>query len=98
MGVNTYCLELMFVSLNIFQPQKLMKKDMLTETLFLRRKDKKHQKKNLVVNLLELIQIRVLIEIMKLVEYKHLSENLKQLKQLKKKLKELEDKIKKLTC
>ena len=87
MGVNTYCLELMFVSLNIFQPQKLMKKDMLTETLFLRRKDKKHQKKNLVVNLLELIQIRVLIEIMKLVEYKHLSENLKQLKQLKKKIK-----------
>ena len=50
------------------------------------------------MNLLELIQIRVLIEIMKLVEYKHLSENLKQLKQLKKKLKELEDKIKKLTC
>ena len=39
------------------------------------------------MNLLELIQIRVLIEIMKLVEYKHLSENLKQLKQLKKKIK-----------
>ena len=98
MGVNTYCLELMFISLNIFQPQKLMKKDMLTETLFLRRKDKKHQKKGMVVNLLELIQIRVMIKIMKLVEYKHLSINLKQLKQLNKKLKELEDKIKKLTC
>ena len=34
-----------------------MKKDILTETLFLRKKDKKHQKKNLVVNLLELIQV-----------------------------------------
>ena len=98
MGVNTYCLELMFISLNIFQPQKLMKKDMLTETLFLRRKDKKHLKKNMAVNLLELMQIRVMIKIMKLVEYKHLSINLKQLKQLNKKLKEVEDKIKKLTC
>ena len=75
-----------------------MKKDMLTETLFLRRKDKKHLKKNMAVNLLELMQIRVMIKIMKLVEYKHLSINLKQLKQLNKKLKEVEDKIKKLTC
>ena len=40
-----------------FQQQKLMKRDILTETLFLRKKDKKNQKKNLVVNLLELIQI-----------------------------------------
>ena len=40
-----------------FQQQKLMKKDILTETLFLRKKDKKNQKKNLVVNLLELIQL-----------------------------------------
>ena len=71
---------------------------MLTETLFLRRKDKKHLKKNMAVNLLELMQIRVMIKIMKLVEYKHLSINLKQLKQLNKKLKEVEDKIKKLTC
>ena len=98
MGVNTHCLELIFISLNTFQPQKLMKKDMLAETLFLRRKDKKHQKKNLVVNLLELMQIRVIIKIMKLVEHNHLSINLKQLKQLNKNLKELEDKIKKLTC
>ena len=29
----------------------------LTEIVFLRKKDKKHQKKNLVVNLLELIQV-----------------------------------------
>ena len=35
----------------------MMKKDILTEVLFLKKKDKKHQKKNLVVNLLELIQV-----------------------------------------
>ena len=55
MGVNTYYLELRFILRNIFQPQKLMKKVILTEILFLRRKEKKHQKKKLVVNLLELI-------------------------------------------
>ena len=55
MSVNIYYLELMFILLNIPQLQKLMKKVILTETLFLRRKDKKHQNKNLVVNLLQLI-------------------------------------------
>ena len=34
-----------------------MKKDILTEILFLRKKDKRHQKKNLVVDLLESIQV-----------------------------------------
>ena len=34
-----------------------MKKGILTEILFLWKKDKKHQKKNLVVNLLELKQV-----------------------------------------
>ena len=34
-----------------------MKNDILTEILFLKRKDKKHWNKNLVVNLLELIQV-----------------------------------------
>ena len=53
------------------------KKNMLAETLFLRKKDKKCQKKNLVVNLLELIQVSIMMEITKLVEYKHLSVNLK---------------------
>ena len=47
MGVNIYCLELMFISINFYQQQKLMKKDILTEILFLRKKDKKHQKKKL---------------------------------------------------
>ena len=57
MGVNIYYLELIFILVSVFQQQKLMKKDILTETLFLKKKDKKHQKKNLVVNLLELIQV-----------------------------------------
>ena len=57
MGVNIYYLELMFISINFYQQQKLMKKDILTEILFLKKKDKKHQKKNLVVNLLELIEV-----------------------------------------
>ena len=77
MGANTYYLELMFILMNIFQPQKVMKEHMLTETLFLSRKNKKLQKRNMVVNLLELIQVKkVMMQTMKLVEYKHLSVNL----------------------
>ena len=75
MVVNIYYLELMFISINFYQQQKLMKKDTLTEILFLKKKDKKHQKKNLVVNLLELIQVMqkmVMIQIMRLVIQKHL--------------------------
>ena len=45
MGVNIYYLELMFILINFYQQQKLMKKDILTEILFLKKKDKKHQKK-----------------------------------------------------
>ena len=47
MDVTTYYSELMFILLNIIQLQKLMKKVILTEILFLRRKYKKHQKKAL---------------------------------------------------
>ena len=75
MGVNIYYLELMFISINFYQQQKLMKKDILTEILFLKKKDQKHQKTNLVVNLLELIQVTqkmVMIQNMRLVMYKHL--------------------------
>ena len=75
MGVNIYYLELIFILVSVFQQQKLMKKDILIEKLFLKKKDKKHQKKNLVVNLLELIQVMqkmVMIQIMRLVMYKHL--------------------------
>ena len=62
-------LELKFILLSIFQPQKLMKKIILTEILFLRRKYKKHQKKVLFVNLLKLMRIKkAMMQTMKLVE------------------------------
>ena len=78
MGANAYYLELMFILLNTIQLQKLMKKVILTEILFLRRKDKQHQKKNLVVNLLQLIRVKkAMMQAVKPVEYKHLSANLK---------------------
>ena len=55
-----------------------MKKVILTDALFLRRKDKKHQKKNLAVSLLELIRLKkAMMQTMKPVENKHLSVNLK---------------------
>ena len=96
MGVTAYYFELMFILLNIFQPQKLMKKVTLTEILFLRKKGKKHQKTNLVVKLLGLIQedydadyeasrIQTFI-----IQFKG-----RQSKKLNKKLKEQEDEIKK---
>ena len=37
MGVNIYYLELIFILVSVFQQQKLMKKDILIETLFLRK-------------------------------------------------------------
>ena len=55
--------------------------------LIFEKKDKRHQKKNLVVNLLELIQVmqkRVMIQTMKLVKYKFLSVNLKKKKKKRK--------------
>ena len=55
MGGNIYYLELMFISIKFYYQYKLMKKDILTEIFFLKKKDKKHYKKNLVLNLLELI-------------------------------------------
>ena len=101
MGVNIYHLELMFILISFYQLQILMKKDILTDIFFLRKKDKKHQKKNLVVNLLELIQEMqkmVMIQIMRLVIQKHLlmSLKVKKIKEPEDKIKELEDKIKKL--
>ena len=81
MVVNTYYLELMFILLNIFKQQKLMKKVILTKTLFSKKKDKKRQKKNFIVNLLELIQVKkAIMQTMRLVEYKYLLVNLKKTK------------------
>ena len=111
MSVNKYYLELMFVLINFYQQQKFMKKDILAEILFLRKKDKKHQKEKLVVNVLESIQVMqkmALIYIMRLVIQKHFLMSLKadnqkkknqkrknQKKKSNKKIKELEDKQRK---
>ena len=80
MGANTYYLELMSILVNIFQPKKLMNKSTKAEILFLKNKDKRHQKKKLVAYLLELIQVmqrEVMIQTIKLVKYKYLLMNLK---------------------
>ena len=53
------------------------------ELIFEEKKDKRHQKKNLVANLLELIQVmqkEVMIQIMKLVKHKYLLVKLKKKK------------------
>ena len=58
-----------------FQQQKLMKKVILTETLFLKKEDKKRYKKNLTVNLLELILVgKIMMQAM--VKYRRLSVSL----------------------
>ena len=83
MDANAYYLKLMFILLNIFQLQRLMKK-----------------KKNACRDLIfeekrQLIQVRVMMKIMKLVEYKLYID--RQLHKLNKKYKKIEDKIEKLT-
>ena len=96
MGINIYYLELMIILLNISQPQKLMKNVIPTETFFLRRKDKKRQKKKLCCKFISInpskegydadfkaSRIQTFISKFKDIQFK--------------KLKELEDKIEKLT-
>ena len=45
MDINTYYLKLMSILINFYYQQKVIEKDILTQILFLRKKDKKHQKK-----------------------------------------------------
>ena len=92
-------LELMPILLNIFSHRNWWTKHEGRELIF-EKKDKRHYKKILVANLLELIQVmqkRVMMQIMKLVKYKHLLVNLKKkIKEKENKIKELEDEIQKL--
>ena len=101
MGANIYYLELIFTSVNILQQYKLMKKDILTEILLLKKNNKKHQKKNLLIHLLELIQVMqkmVMIQITRLVIQKDLlmSSKIKKIKEQEKKLIEEKEIRKKL--
>ena len=68
----------MSVSTEYFLAVEIDEQNHDAENLFLKKRDKK-QKKNLIVNLLELIQVmqkEVMTQTMKLVKYKYLSVNL----------------------
>ena len=99
MGVNIYYLELMFILLNISQPQKLMKKVILTETVFFSRKEKKKQEKKLGCKNIRIIKSKegydADYEASRIQPFISKFKDRK-LKKLNKKLKELEDKIEKL--
>ena len=69
----------MSVSTEYFLAVEIDEQNHDAENLFLKKRDKKHQKKNLIVHLLELIQVmqkEVMTQTMKLVKYKYLSVNL----------------------
>ena len=65
-----------FYFIEYFWAVEIDEKAILTVILFLRKKEKALEK-NLVVNLLELMQVKVMMKIMKLVECKHLLVRLK---------------------
>ena len=112
MGVNTFHLEWIFILVNIFQQQKLMKKVILTETIHLRKKDKKHQKKKLGCKFIrintsnakngydldyEIGNIEAFIDEFKNKKIKELEDKIKQKEEKSnKKIKELETKLKEL--
>ena len=73
MSVKIYYLELTFFR-EYFLAVEIDEKGHTDRDIIFEKKDKKDQKKNLVVNLLELIQVMqkiVMIQIMRLVMYKH---------------------------
>ena len=75
MGINICYLELIFILLNFYQQQKLILKGHTDRDLSFEEKRQKALEKILVVNLVELIQVMqkmVMIQIMRLVMYKHL--------------------------
>ena len=103
MAVITYHLELMSILLNNFQPQKLMNKTKKVENLFLKRKDKRPYKKNLVEKKTrydtdyEVSKIQTFISKFEYRELKKLEkESNKKIKEKENKMKKLEDKIKNL--
>ena len=78
--MNTYHLEFLFIFVNLAQLQKLMKKSILTEILFLKRKDKKQQKN---VAFYDIVRIKTFIS-----EFKN-----EKLNKLEKEIKKLREKI-----
>ena len=95
MEVNKYYLELIFILLNNFQQQKLIKKVILREILSLKKKDKKYQKKKLNCKFIRVNTSKENYDAdYKLVEYRCLSVSLKT-KKNKHEIKALKDEIKK---
>ena len=77
---NIYYLELMFISLNCLAVE-IEGKGHTDRDLIFEQKDKRHQKKSLTVHLLDLMLVKkILMQIVKLVEYKRLLVNLKAIK------------------
>ena len=77
-GMGTYYLELMFILLNIFQPQRLMKKTCWQRPFFLEEKRQKALEKKLCCKFIELIRVKkAMMQNIKLIEYKHSSVYLK---------------------
>ena len=108
MSANTYYLELMYILLNIFQPQKLMNKTMKAENLFLKKKRQEALEKKLGCKFIrintsnakkgydtdyEVSKMQIFASEFKDKEIKEL-ENTR--KENENKIKELEDEIKKL--
>ena len=80
----------MSILLNIFLAVEIDEQNHEGRKLIFEKKRQEALKKNLVVNLLELIQVmqkRVMIQIIKLIEYKNLSINLKKKNKRKRKQK-----------
>ena len=72
--MNTYYLELMFILLNTFLAVEIDEKRHTGRGLIFEEKRQKALEKNLIVNLLQLVQVRKsMMQTMKLVEYRHLS-------------------------
>ena len=112
MAANTHYLELMSILLNIFQPQKFMSKTIKLENLFLKRKDKRYQKKKLGCKFIrintsdaergydidyEISKIQTFISKFEDRQLKNQKKNqTKKIKEKENKIKELEDEIKNL--
>ena len=91
-GVNICYIELIFILMSVFKQQKLMKKNIVRDIIFVEKKLEALEA--LIVNLLELRQVMqkmVMVQIMRLIMYKHLLMSSK----IKKKIKKTRKKINK---
>ena len=108
MGVNIFYLELMFILTDFYWQQKLMKKIILTEILFLRKKGKNHQKKKLGCEFIRIntsnaengydldYEVNGIEAFIDEFQNKKIKEVKDENKELKDKNKELEEKLKKI--